>query len=95
MTVMARGEFALILVALAVSARLDERLVPFVGGYVLVLAVLSPLLAAQSRHVAALIPSRLVPVTGPAPTPPEHAEVGPIEVPGTTPTGLGAPEEVG
>ena len=95
MTVMARGEFALILVALAVSARLDDRLVPFVGGYVLVLAVLSPLLAAQSRHVAAVIPRRLVPVSEPATAAPEHSAVAPIEVPGTTPTGLGAPEEVG
>ena len=91
----ARGEFALILVTLAVSAGLDERLVPFVGVYVLVLAVLSPLLAAQSRHVAAVIPRRLVPLTEPPTAAPEHVEVAPIEVPGTTPTGLGAPEEVG
>ena len=52
MTVMARGEFALILVALAVRAQLDDRLVPFVGGYVLVLALLGPLLAAHPTWLA-------------------------------------------
>ena len=76
-TVVARGEFALILVALAIQAGLDGRLAPFVALYVLALAVISPLLAAQSRHVAALIPCRLVPDVGPAAAAPEHAEGGP------------------
>ncbi len=64
-TIMARGEFALILVSLAVAAELDERLVPFVGGYVLVLAILSPLLAAQSRP------------RGPTGAPPPRPDRGP------------------
>ena len=92
---LARGEFALILVTLAVARRARRSAGAVRGLYVLVLAVLSPVLAAQSRHVAALIPRRLVPDMAPPPAVPEHAEVAPIEVPGTTPTGLGAPEEVG
>ncbi len=77
-TVMARGEFALILVSLATAAGLDERLVPFVGGYVLVLAVLSPLLAAQSRHLTGLLPRRAVRAPGrpPAPAPSAGARLG-------------------
>ena len=58
---MARGEFALILVSLAAAAGLDARLVPFVGGYVLVLAILSPLFAAQSNALSKLVPTRLLP----------------------------------
>ena len=46
---LARGEFALILVALATEAGLDPRLTPFVALYVLVLAVASPIMASQSR----------------------------------------------
>ena len=61
-SVLARGEFALILVTLAVAAGLDERLVPFVGIYVLTLAVASPILAAPSRHVARVVPERWFPV---------------------------------
>lgn len=57
LTVLGRGEFSLILATLALAAGLDSRLGPFVALYVLVLAVLSPLLAAQSRHVANLLPS--------------------------------------
>lgn len=48
-TVAARGEFALILVTLAAGAGLDPRLGPFVAVYVLVLAVVSPILAARVR----------------------------------------------
>lgn len=50
-SVLARGEFALILATLAVAAGLDERLVPFVGIYVLTLAVASPILAANSTRL--------------------------------------------
>ena len=91
-TVMARGEFALILVSLAVAADLDERLVPFVGGYVLVLAVLSPLLAAQSQHLSRLIPRRLVPGPPDLDEGPEH---GPTNGSDGAATSLGASEEVG
>jgi K+:H+ antiporter subunit KhtU len=91
-TVMARGEFALILVALAVVADLDERLVPFVGGYVLVLAVLSPLLAAQSRHLTPLFPQRLLPDRSPGIEGPDERSPGQPDAP---PAGLGASEGLG
>ena len=50
-SVLARGEFSVILATLAVAAGLDERLVPFVGIYVLALAVASPILAANSARL--------------------------------------------
>ncbi|MDX3381894.1 cation:proton antiporter [Streptomyces niveiscabiei] len=50
-TLLARGEFALILAAMAANAGLDSRLAPFIAGYVLVLAVLGPL-AAGRVHAA-------------------------------------------
>jgi len=59
-TVLARGEFSLILVALAIAAGLDDRLAPFVALYVLALAVISPVLAARSRNLAPLLPLRLM-----------------------------------
>ncbi|QNP68396.1 cation:proton antiporter [Streptomyces roseirectus] len=46
-TLLARGEFALILAAMAANAGLDSRLSPFIAGYVLVLAVLGPLAAGR------------------------------------------------
>ncbi|KND28847.1 cation:proton antiporter [Streptomyces acidiscabies] len=46
-TLLARGEFALILAAMAAGAGLDGRLAPFIAGYVLVLAVLGPLAAGR------------------------------------------------
>jgi CPA2 family monovalent cation:H+ antiporter-2 len=73
-TLVARGEFALILAAMAAGAGLDARLAPFVAGYVLVLAVLGPI-AAGRAHVLArafraaqdLLPGRTSPSydTGP------------------------------
>ncbi|MEQ1703087.1 MAG: cation:proton antiporter, partial [Ilumatobacteraceae bacterium] len=59
--VVARGEFALILAALALAAGLDARLTPFVGLYVLVLATVSPVLASRSAGLSRIIPHRLVP----------------------------------
>jgi CPA2 family monovalent cation:H+ antiporter-2 len=62
LTVLARGEFSLILASLAIGAGLDGRLAPFVGTYVLVLAVLGPILAARShwfvRQITVGQPSR-------------------------------------
>ena len=58
---LARGEFALILVSLAAAAGLDARLSPFVAMYVLILAVASPVLAARSGHLAKLFPTRWFP----------------------------------
>ncbi|MFG3164292.1 cation:proton antiporter [Streptomyces sp. NPDC048232] len=51
-TLVARGEFALILAAMAAGAGLDERLAPFIAGYVLVLAVLGPIVAARAHLLA-------------------------------------------
>jgi monovalent cation:H+ antiporter-2, CPA2 family len=47
-----RGEFELILAALAVAAGLDERVAPFAALYVLILSILSPLLSARSDVLA-------------------------------------------
>ncbi|MGC5342475.1 cation:proton antiporter [Streptomyces sp. DT171] len=55
-TLMARGEFALILATMAAGAGLDERLPPFIAGYVLVLAVLAPLAAGRSHWLARVLP---------------------------------------
>ena len=66
LTVLARGEFALILVSLA-AAGLDRRLPPFVALYVLILAVASPVLAARSGTLHRLLPERWFPVDAPEP----------------------------
>lgn len=55
-TLTARGEFALILATMAAGAGLDERLAPFIAGYVLVLAVLAPLAAGRSHWLARFLP---------------------------------------
>ncbi|MFE0674304.1 cation:proton antiporter [Streptomyces sp. NPDC058867] len=54
-TLVARGEFALILAAMAAGAGLDHRLAPFIAGYVLVLAVLGPVAAGRADWLARLI----------------------------------------
>ena len=60
LTVLGRGEFSLILATMALAAGLDERIGPFVALYVLILAVLSPLLASRSRYLARIIPDRML-----------------------------------
>jgi len=60
LTILGRGEFSLILATMAILAGLDDRIGPFVALYVLILAVLSPLLATQSRYVARLLPDWLL-----------------------------------
>ncbi len=60
LTVLGRGEFSLILATLAAAAGLDDRIGPFVAGYVLVLAFAGPLLASRSAVIARRIPPRLV-----------------------------------
>jgi CPA2 family monovalent cation:H+ antiporter-2 len=60
LSVLGRGEFSLILASLGVAAGLDDRIGPFVALYVLVLAVLSPLLASRSQLLARRIPDRLL-----------------------------------
>lgn len=59
LTILGRGEFSLILATLAAGAGLDERIGPFVALYVLVLAIVGPLLATRSRLVADRLPRRL------------------------------------
>ncbi|WP_256984112.1 cation:proton antiporter [Streptomyces sp. XY006] len=51
-TLVARGEFALILAAMAATAGLDARLAPFIAGYVLVLAILGPIAAGRAHLLA-------------------------------------------
>ncbi|MET3767618.1 CPA2 family monovalent cation:H+ antiporter-2 [Marisediminicola sp. UYEF4] len=50
-----RGEFALILATLSLSAGLDERIVPFAGLYVLIMSVMGPILAANSERIGAVV----------------------------------------
>jgi K+:H+ antiporter subunit KhtU len=57
-TILARGEFSLILASLALAAGLDDRIGPFVAGYVLVLALGAPLLAKHTRRFTRLFPDR-------------------------------------
>ena len=59
LTVLGRGEFSLILATLAVDAGLDERIGPFVGFYVLILALIAPILASRSRAISRVLPDRL------------------------------------
>ncbi|WP_145497337.1 cation:proton antiporter [Streptomyces sp. CFMR 7] len=56
-TLVARGEFALILATMAAAAGLDKRLSPFIAGYVLLLAVLAPLAAGRSHWLARILPN--------------------------------------
>jgi CPA2 family monovalent cation:H+ antiporter-2 len=60
LTILGRGEFSLILATLAIAAGLDGRIGPFVALYVLVLAIVSPLLAAQSQYLARVLPDWLL-----------------------------------
>ncbi|GAA3887816.1 cation:proton antiporter [Saccharothrix violaceirubra] len=56
LTVLTRGEFSLVLAAMAVAAGLDSRVAPFVAGYVLLLAVIGPPAVLRSRRLAWLLP---------------------------------------
>jgi CPA2 family monovalent cation:H+ antiporter-2 len=60
LTILGRGEFSLILATLALAAGLDRRIGPFVALYVLTLAILSPLLAANSQYLARVLPDWLL-----------------------------------
>ncbi|HWH25256.1 MAG TPA: cation:proton antiporter [Pseudolysinimonas sp.] len=53
-----RGEFALILATLAAAAGLDSRLTPFAGLYVLIMAIVGPLLAVNSERAGAFLFTR-------------------------------------
>ncbi|MNP00651.1 K(+)/H(+) antiporter YhaU [compost metagenome] len=51
LTIVGRGEFSIILVNLGKAAGLMQILQPFAALYVLILAILGPLLAKESKHV--------------------------------------------
>jgi len=53
-----RGEFALILATLAGAAGLDSRLTPFAGLYVLIMAIVGPVLALNSERAGGWLFSR-------------------------------------
>jgi CPA2 family monovalent cation:H+ antiporter-2 len=55
LTVLARGEFALILASYAAAAGLDDRIAPFVAGYVLILALGAPIAAKYAPWLAARV----------------------------------------
>ncbi|GAA3098773.1 cation:proton antiporter [Streptosporangium carneum] len=59
LTVLSRGEFALVLATMALAAGLDGRLAPFIAGYVLVLALFGPLIASRSEWIARVLTGRL------------------------------------
>ncbi len=50
-----RGEFALILATLSVDAGLDARITPFAGLYVLVMAIIGPVLATNSERIGSVL----------------------------------------
>jgi CPA2 family monovalent cation:H+ antiporter-2 len=78
-TILARGEFSLILASLAAVAGLDDRIGPFVAGYVLILALAAPLLAANSRALARLLPGGKAPTPRPPLPRPPRPVAGPNE----------------
>lgn len=84
-----RGEFALILATMAVAAGLDDRIGPFAGLYVLVLAVVGPVLAARSPEIGDALVGRLERRRRPTPPPP------PAEVDGMIPEGADVLEVLG
>ncbi|MNP76839.1 K(+)/H(+) antiporter YhaU [compost metagenome] len=55
LTIMGRGEFSIILVNLGKAGGLASILQPFAALYVLVLAILGPLLAKESKQVFKLL----------------------------------------
>ncbi|MBT0770973.1 cation:proton antiporter [Kineosporia sp. J2-2] len=78
LTVLARGEFALILASMAAVAGLDPRITAFVAGYVLVLAILGPLAASRSDDFARVLDralGRWLP-EAPVPQPAEETQRG-------------------
>ncbi|WP_158566329.1 cation:proton antiporter [Micromonospora craterilacus] len=51
LTLLSRGEFALIVATIAATAGLDERIMPFAGLYVLILGILGPLLVTYAPRL--------------------------------------------
>ena len=69
LTILGRGEFSLILATLAVEAGLDARIGPFVGFYVLILALVAPILASRSQSAEPVAPGAVLRATGAPPRP--------------------------
>ncbi|GAA5005092.1 cation:proton antiporter [Streptomyces siamensis] len=92
----ARGEFALILAAMAAAAGLDGRLPAFIAGYVLVLAVLGPVVAGRADLLAGALSAAAGAVRGRAArtvgTDPAPAHGPDREAESCPPTGEDAPE---
>jgi len=77
-TVLTRGEFSIILASLAVGAGLDDRIGNLAAGYVLVLAIVGPVAAANSRIFSRVLPRRWLPTDSDRPrTVPLEMEIGP------------------
>jgi monovalent cation:H+ antiporter-2, CPA2 family len=71
----ARGEFSIVIAGLAVAAGLEETLGPLAATYVLVLAILGPILARASDPLARLVRRR---------APPSATSAGSLPVPQQT-----------
>jgi CPA2 family monovalent cation:H+ antiporter-2 len=74
-----RGEFTLILATLSVAAGLDSRLTPFAGLYVLIMAVLGPLFAANSERIGAVLLRGRRPVPHKTNSPIQDEEIALVE----------------
>lgn len=59
LTLLGRGEFSLIVATFAAGAGLDPRIAPFVALYVLILAIMGPILASRAGGIARLFPARI------------------------------------
>ena len=51
LTIVSRGEFSIIVANVGIAANLDEKLQPFAALYVLILAILGPLLTKESKLI--------------------------------------------
>ncbi|NIY66349.1 cation:proton antiporter [Streptomyces malaysiensis] len=83
-TLLARGEFALVLAAMATSAGLDARLAPFIAGYVLVLAVLGPVVAGRAHLLARVLRSARTTAPDDRPDPASAAPAPAPDAPGAS-----------
>lgn len=91
-TLLARGECALILAAIAATAGIDRRLAPFIAGYVLILAVLGPIVAGHPHWLArglqateGILPASRARPAAPQPAAP-HRACDPDDPPGNPAT---------
>ncbi|MEU4611078.1 cation:proton antiporter, partial [Streptomyces umbrinus] len=73
-TLVARGEFSIVIAGLAVTSGIEPRLGPLATAYVLILVIIGPLTARFTEPVATRLTGRLrrEPATTGAPTPPDR-----------------------